>query len=92
MCAEGPSSVRCVCGLVKAGRPQTLSPHYVPIPGGVPPSLPSGLPLRGRLMVSGLFCFCSHKFGKKVTYFNYLSELRVHLQCDQLAIPAEVVR
>ncbi|KAF6117400.1 Rho GTPase activating protein 8 [Phyllostomus discolor] len=34
----------------------------------------------------------SHKFGKKVTYFNYLSELRAHLKCDQLAIPAEVVR
>ncbi|KAM5333488.1 rho GTPase-activating protein 8 isoform 1-T1 [Glossophaga mutica] len=34
----------------------------------------------------------SHKFGKKVTYFNYLSELRVHLKCDQLAIPPEVVR
>ncbi|XP_037016234.2 rho GTPase-activating protein 8 isoform X1 [Artibeus jamaicensis] len=34
----------------------------------------------------------SHKFGRKVTYFNYLSELRVHLQCDQLAIPPEVVR
>ncbi|XP_036153869.1 rho GTPase-activating protein 8 isoform X2 [Myotis myotis] len=34
----------------------------------------------------------SHKFGKKVTYFNYLSELREHLRCDQLAIPPEVVR
>ncbi|XP_006108684.1 rho GTPase-activating protein 8-like [Myotis lucifugus] len=34
----------------------------------------------------------SHKFGKKVTYFNYLSELREHLKCDQLAIPPEVVR
>ncbi|XP_059537389.1 rho GTPase-activating protein 8 isoform X3 [Myotis daubentonii] len=33
-----------------------------------------------------------HKFGKKVTYFNYLSELREHLRCDQLAIPPEVVR
>ncbi|XP_070267373.1 rho GTPase-activating protein 8 isoform X2 [Myotis yumanensis] len=34
----------------------------------------------------------NHKFGKKVTYFNYLSELREHLKCDQLAIPPEVVR
>ncbi|XP_006888192.1 PREDICTED: rho GTPase-activating protein 8 [Elephantulus edwardii] len=34
----------------------------------------------------------SHKFGKKVTYFNYLNELREHLKCDQLAIPPEVVR
>ncbi|ELK07925.1 rho GTPase-activating protein 8 isoform X2 [Pteropus alecto] len=34
----------------------------------------------------------SHKFGKKVTYFNHLSELREHLQCDQLVIPPEVLR
>ena len=60
-------------------------------------SLPGLPPLRhlqlcGRLLVSNLFCFFSHKFGKKVTYFNYLSELRVHLKCDQLAIPPEVLR
>ncbi|XP_013366994.1 PREDICTED: rho GTPase-activating protein 8 isoform X1 [Chinchilla lanigera] len=34
----------------------------------------------------------SHKFGKKVTYFSYLSELREHLQCEQLPIPPEVLR
>ncbi|XP_072862713.1 rho GTPase-activating protein 8 isoform X3 [Chlorocebus sabaeus] len=34
----------------------------------------------------------SHKFGKKVTYFNYLSELREHLKYDQLMIPPEVLR
>ncbi|XP_010835902.1 PREDICTED: rho GTPase-activating protein 8 isoform X2 [Bison bison bison] len=34
----------------------------------------------------------SHKFGKKVTYFNYLSELREHLKYDQLSIPREVLR
>ncbi|MXQ95285.1 hypothetical protein E5288_WYG005083 [Bos mutus] len=34
----------------------------------------------------------SHKFGKKVTYFNYLSELREHLKYDQLSIPQEVLR
>ncbi|KAM5289170.1 rho GTPase-activating protein 8 [Ctenodactylus gundi] len=34
----------------------------------------------------------SHKFGKKVTYFSYLSELHEHLQCDQLPIPPEVLR
>ncbi|XP_010632647.1 rho GTPase-activating protein 8 [Fukomys damarensis] len=36
----------------------------------------------------------SHKFGKKVTYFSYLSELREHLQYeyDQLPIPPEVLR
>ncbi|XP_027622556.1 LOW QUALITY PROTEIN: rho GTPase-activating protein 8 [Tupaia chinensis] len=34
----------------------------------------------------------SHKFGKKVTYFNSLSELREHLPYDQLAVPPEVVR
>ncbi|XP_049740587.1 rho GTPase-activating protein 8 isoform X1 [Elephas maximus indicus] len=34
----------------------------------------------------------SHKFGKKITYFNYLSDLREHLKYDQLIIPPEVVR
>ncbi|XP_037700965.1 rho GTPase-activating protein 8 [Choloepus didactylus] len=34
----------------------------------------------------------SHKFGKKVTYFNSLSELREHLKSDQLIIPPEVIR
>ena len=38
------------------------------------------------------FFFFSHKFGKKVTYFNYLSELREHLKYDQLSIPQEVLR
>lgn len=36
--------------------------------------------------------FFSHKFGKKVTYLNYLSDLREHLKYDQLNIPQEVVR
>ncbi|XP_074128248.1 rho GTPase-activating protein 8 isoform X1 [Sminthopsis crassicaudata] len=34
----------------------------------------------------------SHKFGKKVTYCNYLSELRQHLKYDQLVIPPEVIQ
>ncbi|KAM9824604.1 rho GTPase-activating protein 8-like [Neosynchiropus ocellatus] len=34
----------------------------------------------------------SHKFGKKLTYVNYLAELREHLNCDQLSIPPEVIR
>ncbi|XP_045408769.1 rho GTPase-activating protein 8 isoform X3 [Lemur catta] len=34
----------------------------------------------------------SHKFGKKVTYVNCLSELGEHLKCDQLLIPPEVLR
>nr|XP_035939958.1 rho GTPase-activating protein 8 isoform X2 [Halichoerus grypus]XP_035939959.1 rho GTPase-activating protein 8 isoform X2 [Halichoerus grypus] len=34
----------------------------------------------------------SHKFGKKVIYFNYLSELREHLKYDQLIVPPEVLR
>uniref|UniRef100_H3B0I3 Rho GTPase activating protein 8 n=1 Tax=Latimeria chalumnae TaxID=7897 RepID=H3B0I3_LATCH len=33
----------------------------------------------------------SHKFGKKVTYVNYLSELREHLNYDQLVIPPEII-
>ncbi|XP_069484263.1 rho GTPase-activating protein 8 isoform X2 [Ambystoma mexicanum] len=32
----------------------------------------------------------SHKFGKKVSYLNYLSDLRDHLKYDQLNIPQEV--
>ncbi|XP_027753528.1 rho GTPase-activating protein 8 [Empidonax traillii] len=34
----------------------------------------------------------SHKFGKKVTYLNYLSDLAEHLKYDQLNIPQEVIR
>ncbi|XP_067855875.1 rho GTPase-activating protein 8-like isoform X1 [Heptranchias perlo] len=34
----------------------------------------------------------SHKFGKKVIYVNYLSELKEHLNHDQLIIPSEVIR
>lgn len=34
----------------------------------------------------------SHKFGKKVTYVNYLAELREHLNYEQLSIPPEVLR
>ncbi|XP_073644182.1 rho GTPase-activating protein 8 [Tursiops truncatus] len=34
----------------------------------------------------------SHKFGKKVTYFNDLSELHEHLKYDQLTIPPEVLQ
>ncbi|KAM4711973.1 rho GTPase-activating protein 8-like isoform 1-T1 [Anableps anableps] len=34
----------------------------------------------------------SHKFGKKLAYVNYLAELREHLSCEQLFIPADVLR
>ncbi|KAJ8366000.1 hypothetical protein SKAU_G00148310 [Synaphobranchus kaupii] len=34
----------------------------------------------------------SHKFGKKLTYVNYLAELREHLNYEQLVIPPEVLR
>ncbi|XP_028810735.1 rho GTPase-activating protein 8-like [Denticeps clupeoides] len=34
----------------------------------------------------------SHKFGKKLTYVNYLAELREHLNYEQLIIPPEVLR
>ncbi|XP_021165207.2 rho GTPase-activating protein 8 isoform X1 [Fundulus heteroclitus] len=34
----------------------------------------------------------SHKFGKKLMYVNYLTELRGHLNYDQLYIPADVLR
>ncbi|XP_007892850.1 rho GTPase-activating protein 8 [Callorhinchus milii] len=34
----------------------------------------------------------SHKFGKKVTYVNYLSDLQEHVNFDQLIIPSEVIR
>uniref|UniRef100_A0A8D0HPD7 Rho GTPase activating protein 8 n=1 Tax=Sphenodon punctatus TaxID=8508 RepID=A0A8D0HPD7_SPHPU len=34
----------------------------------------------------------SHKFGKKVTSLNYLSELSEHLKYDLLIVPQEVIR
>uniref|UniRef100_A0A3Q3FKV7 Rho GTPase activating protein 8 n=2 Tax=Labrus bergylta TaxID=56723 RepID=A0A3Q3FKV7_9LABR len=34
----------------------------------------------------------SHKFGKKLTYVNYLAELRDHLNYEQLVVPADVAR
>uniref|UniRef100_A0A670XUY1 Rho GTPase activating protein 8 n=1 Tax=Pseudonaja textilis TaxID=8673 RepID=A0A670XUY1_PSETE len=34
----------------------------------------------------------SHKFGKKVFYLNYLSDLRDHLKYEHLNIPEEVIR
>ncbi|NXB78524.1 RHG08 protein, partial [Donacobius atricapilla] len=34
----------------------------------------------------------SHKFGKKITYLNYLADLGQHLKYDQLNIPPEVIR
>ncbi|KAI1882195.1 hypothetical protein AGOR_G00248190 [Albula goreensis] len=34
----------------------------------------------------------SHKFGRKLTYVNYLAELREHLNCEQIVIPPDVLR
>ncbi|XP_027007056.1 rho GTPase-activating protein 8 isoform X1 [Tachysurus fulvidraco] len=34
----------------------------------------------------------SHKFGKKLTYVNYLAELREHVNYEQLIIPQAVLR
>ncbi|KAJ4922835.1 hypothetical protein JOQ06_006499 [Pogonophryne albipinna] len=34
----------------------------------------------------------SHKFGKKLIYVNYLTELREHLNYEQLIVPADVLR
>eukprot|EP00075_Anas_platyrhynchos_P017192 XP_027306445.1 rho GTPase-activating protein 8 isoform X13 [Anas platyrhynchos] len=34
----------------------------------------------------------SHKFGKKIIYLKYLSDLREHLKYDQLNIPQEVIQ
>ncbi|XP_049891897.1 rho GTPase-activating protein 8-like [Epinephelus moara] len=34
----------------------------------------------------------SHKFGKKLTYVNYLAELKEHLNYEQLIIPPDVLR
>lgn len=34
----------------------------------------------------------SHKFGRKLTYVNYLAELRGHLNYEQLIIPPDVLR
>lgn len=58
----------------------------------LPAAPPGPRPLCCHLIVFIFFCFFSHKFGKKVTYFNYLSELREHLKYDQLIVPPEVLR
>ncbi|KAM8974511.1 rho GTPase-activating protein 8 [Pelodytes ibericus] len=34
----------------------------------------------------------SHKFGKKILYMNYLSDLREQTKCNRLIIPPEVVQ
>uniref|UniRef100_A0A8C6TQE7 Rho GTPase activating protein 8 n=1 Tax=Neogobius melanostomus TaxID=47308 RepID=A0A8C6TQE7_9GOBI len=34
----------------------------------------------------------SHKFGKKLTYVNYLDELRDHLNYEQLIVPPDVIK
>lgn len=33
---------------------------------------------------------CSFKFGRKINYVSYLSELENVVKCDQLLIPARV--
>lgn len=62
--------------------------HVLPVVREPLPRCPASLLPPDRFY----FFFFSHKFGKKVTYFNHLSELREHLKCDQLAIPPEVLR
>ncbi|XP_064423212.1 rho GTPase-activating protein 1 [Latimeria chalumnae] len=34
----------------------------------------------------------SFKFGRKISYMNYLKELEEHLKCDQLVIPLRVLK
>lgn len=36
------------------------------------------------------FVFVSFKFGKKINYVSYLSELEDVVKCDQLLIPTRV--
>lgn len=36
------------------------------------------------------FSFRSFKFGRKINYVSYLSELEDVVKCDQLIIPARV--
>lgn len=48
--------------------------------------------LCGFLLVCFFGVFFSHKFGKKITYLNYLADLGQHLKYDQLNIPQEVIR
>lgn len=45
----------------------------------------------GHVKVSSCFFF-SHKFGKKLTYVNYLTELREYLNYEQLIVPPDVLR
>ncbi|CAM9718631.1 unnamed protein product [Lampetra fluviatilis] len=45
-----------------------------------------------RVLWSFLKPFISYKFGRKVMYFNYLSELHLQMKDPMLIIPPEVVR
>lgn len=35
---------------------------------------------------------CSFKFGRKIFYVNYLSELSEHVKLEQLGIPRQVLK
>lgn len=46
-----------------------------------------GLPLTCALYSAGSF-----KFGQKIFYVNYLSELSEHVKLEQLGIPRQVLK
>lgn len=65
----------------------------------VPPALLPPAPLPGpwpllppHYFYSLASAFSVTSLGKKITYFNYVSELREYLEDDQLTIPPEVLR
>ena len=75
----------------------TRNASIVPAAGPSPPprhrrpSLATSSWLVFFFYFSSIFFFIP-QFGKKVTYFNYLSELHEHLKFDQLIVPPEVQR
>lgn len=95
----GPPAARSGCSPARGARLRRLRPrrcllpHFLTVKNGKRPlGPPEPRPASAALTLLLRLRFLSHKFGKKVTYFSYLSELREHLQCDQLPVPQEVLR
>lgn len=62
------------------------------LPGLLLPAPSPRAPSSNHFFYSLASVVFSHKFGKKVTYFNDLSELHERLKYDQLTIPPEVLQ
>lgn len=90
--AETQSKAAGPRGSVTPGLSAVSAAHFLTGKTPAGPTVPApGLSVAASSSLISRFFF-SHKFGKKVTYLNSLSELREHVQCEPLAIPPEVLR